>query len=126
MAEARSYVDGALKGKHSDARQFVDQFRTKRRRGELPHLINIAFHEDTNEININTDSGRARRPLIIVEAGTPLITEDHIHKLERGEMSFDDLISDGLIESVSYTHLRAHETDSYLVCRLLLEKKKKH
>src|SRR5680860_1841367 len=25
--------------------------------------------------------------------------------------------------SVSYTHLRAHETDSYLVCRLLLEKK---
>src|SRR5680860_1764065 len=30
-----------------------------------------------------------------------------------------------IFESVSYTHLRAHETDSYLVCRLLLEKKKK-
>ena len=28
------------------------------------------------------------------------------------------------IYAVSYTHLRAHETDSYLVCRLLLEKKK--
>ena len=27
------------------------------------------------------------------------------------------------IQPVSYTHLRAHETDSYLVCRLLLEKK---
>src|SRR5680860_55314 len=27
-------------------------------------------------------------------------------------------------DTVSYTHLRAHETDSYLVCRLLLEKKK--
>src|SRR5664279_6620152 len=27
------------------------------------------------------------------------------------------------MKSVSYTHLRAHETDSYLVCRLLLEKK---
>src|SRR5680860_1776957 len=26
------------------------------------------------------------------------------------------------ILAVSYTHLRAHETDSYLVCRLLLEK----
>ena len=26
---------------------------------------------------------------------------------------------------VSYTHLRAHETGAYLVCRLLLEKKKK-
>ena len=28
------------------------------------------------------------------------------------------------LNPVSYTHLRAHETDSYLVCRLLLEKKK--
>ena len=28
-----------------------------------------------------------------------------------------------LPSAVSYTHLRAHETDSYLVCRLLLEKK---
>ena len=31
----------------------------------------------------------------------------------------------GVLTPVSYTHLRAHETDSYLVCRLLLEKKKK-
>ena len=30
---------------------------------------------------------------------------------------------DGII-SVSYTHLRAHETEADLVCRLLLEKKK--
>ena len=29
-----------------------------------------------------------------------------------------------MLDSVSSTHLRAHETDSYLVCRLLLEKKK--
>src|SRR5678816_2222002 len=29
------------------------------------------------------------------------------------------------LASVSYTHLRAHETPEHLVCRLLLEKKKK-
>src|SRR5678816_4564673 len=29
------------------------------------------------------------------------------------------------IGPVSYTHLRAHETPEHLVCRLLLEKKKK-
>ena len=28
-------------------------------------------------------------------------------------------------QAVSYTHLRAHETPEHLVCRLLLEKKKK-
>ena len=31
----------------------------------------------------------------------------------------------GLVVPVSYTHLRAHETGAYLVCRLLLEKKNK-
>ena len=100
MTVARIYLDGALKGTHSNPKQFVDQFRTKRRRSELPHLINIAYHEDTNEININTDSGRARRPLIIVERGAPLITEEHILKLEQGEFSFDDLIENGLVEYI--------------------------
>ena len=41
------------------------------------------------------------------------------------EKSKDFRVSLHAILSVSYTHLRAHETDSYLVCRLLLEKKKK-
>ena len=30
-----------------------------------------------------------------------------------------------ILQAVSYTHLRAHETVLDLVCRLLLEKKKK-
>jgi len=33
--------------------------------------------------------------------------------------------ADSAIRAVSYTHLRAHETPEHLVCRLLLEKKKK-
>src|SRR5680860_805426 len=37
---------------------------------------------------------------------------------------WDRLIDITAPTPVSYTHLRAHETDSYLVCRLLLEKKK--
>src|SRR5660397_281585 len=37
---------------------------------------------------------------------------------------FDGIIKEGK-EPVSYTHLRAHETKANLVCRLLLEKKKK-
>eukprot|EP00658_Telonema_sp_P-2_P029912 TRINITY_DN22681_c0_g1_i2.p1 TRINITY_DN22681_c0_g1~~TRINITY_DN22681_c0_g1_i2.p1 ORF type:complete len:428 (-),score=112.39 TRINITY_DN22681_c0_g1_i2:40-1323(-) len=34
-------------------------------------------------------------------------------------------VKDDIFGSVSYTHLRAHETPEHLVCRLLLEKKKK-
>ena len=37
----------------------------------------------------------------------------------------DSTAATGQDYPVSYTHLRAHETPEHLVCRLLLEKKKK-
>ena len=42
--------------------------------------------------------------------------------LSKAELATAMPTSGGTYVSVSYTHLRAHETDSYLVCRLLLEK----
>ena len=48
---------------------------------------------------------------------------DHLVSEFKKEQNFD-LTQDSSAIPVSYTHLRAHETDSYLVCRLLLEKKK--
>ena len=60
---------------------------------------------------------------IAKQFGVPVIILcDTSHQIEREgaqTMVFDKGIA------VSYTHLRAHETDSYLVCRLLLEKKKR-
>ena len=50
----------------------------------------------------------------------------YIHKLE---YKYEDPVQLGehrlCIKPVSYTHLRAHETVLDLVCRLLLEKKKR-
>src|SRR5680860_1719217 len=61
----------------------------------------------------------------IVEDGAA-IEKDHLGHRRWVEHALPGEI-DAVIEAepVSYTHLRAHETDSYLVCRLLLEKKKK-
>ena len=51
-----------------------------------------------------------------------LITQpkQHAGKLVESEVTHHE----GCVLPVSYTHLRAHETLRYLVCRLLLEKKK--
>ena len=55
----------------------------------------------------------------------------YVHRTLREEQKNPDFVAAVLLGRhfsragpVSYTHLRAHETDSYLVCRLLLEKKK--
>src|SRR5678815_3065989 len=45
-----------------------------------------------------------------------------IHEID--EADGRTFIAMEMLEAVSYTHLRAHETPEHLVCRLLLEKKK--
>ncbi|MGF3495105.1 MAG: DNA-directed RNA polymerase subunit B [Methanothrix sp.] len=98
MAEARVFINGEIVGHHPEPEKLVAEIRRLRRSGVISNQINVAYYDRTNEIVINTDSGRARRPLIIVENGRPLVTEEDIRRLERGEATFDDLVLEGKIE----------------------------
>src|SRR5665647_705158 len=61
-----------------------------------------------------------------ISAARPKIADYPFSTLEPNlgvvELGDKTLVVTDIPGSVSYTHLRAHETDSYLVCRLLLEK----
>ena len=57
----------------------------------------------------------------------PQWDSEHVYTRDpKREMSLIYYANRSGLEPVSYTHLRAHETPEHLVCRLLLEKKKKH
>ncbi|MEM4021092.1 MAG: DNA-directed RNA polymerase subunit B, partial [Nitrososphaerota archaeon] len=94
------FVDGLLIGYHADGAKLVKSVRELRRRGEISHLVNVALYEypHLTEVWINTDEGRVRRPLIIVENGRPLLTAEHIKGLKEGTLRFRDLVSMGVIE----------------------------
>lgn len=98
MADARVFINGEIVGHHPEPEKLVAEIRRLRRSGAISNQINVAYYDRTNEIVINTDSGRARRPLIIVENGRPLVTEEDIRRLERGEATFEDLVREGKIE----------------------------
>ena len=54
--------------------------------------------------------------------------EETVEMIQDGKMPIKEYKwthGDARLTAVSYTHLRAHETVLDLVCRLLLEKKKK-
>ena len=109
-AGIRVYVNGEIVGHHIDPRTLLANLKRLRRAGSMSSQINVAFFEGTGEIFINTDSGRARRPLIIVEDGQPLVTEEHVQKIARNEMTFDDLVKIGAVE-----YLDAEEEENSLI-----------
>jgi DNA-directed RNA polymerase subunit B' len=100
MKKSRVFVNGALIGLVEDPKELVDRMKTMRRNGELSREINVSYKKYNGDVIIHTDRGRARRPLIVVKDGKPLISEDDIYRLEKGEIKFYDFIQRGLIESI--------------------------
>lgn len=60
--DARVYVNGEIVGYHDDPKTLIENLRRLRRSGSISSQTNVAYFEDTGEIFMNTDSGRARRP----------------------------------------------------------------
>ncbi|HJJ60094.1 MAG TPA: DNA-directed RNA polymerase subunit B, partial [Methanocorpusculum sp.] len=97
---ARVFVDGALIGKVDDGDKFTRHFRQMRRSGDVSTEVNISYKDYANEIIINTDRGRARRPLIVVENGVPAVTNEDIEKVKSGVYDFHSLVRQGKIEFI--------------------------
>jgi DNA-directed RNA polymerase subunit B' len=98
VKETNVFVNGRLIGTHPDHEALVAELRKRRRNGKISSQVNISFVDDTNEVIINTDAGRARRPLIVVAKGKPKITESEIEKIKTGKLSWEELIANGYIE----------------------------
>ncbi|MBU0457689.1 MAG: DNA-directed RNA polymerase subunit B [Nanoarchaeota archaeon] len=107
---AEIYLNSKYIGIVDDANRFVEDFKDLRRKGNLSEEINIYHDGTSNEVCIFSDEGRARRPLIIVKESKSLLTEKHLQQLENNEITWFDLIRQGVIE-----YLDASEEENALV-----------
>jgi DNA-directed RNA polymerase subunit B len=124
---SKVFVNGSFVGYSDDAEALSRSFRELRRSGVLSPEANIAYYQGEraelyDEVYVNCDAGRVRRPLIIVDEGQPKLTSDHIAKLKSGDLAWRDLIREGLVEyldaeeeentliALDYDHLTAEHT----------------
>ena len=104
------YVDERYFGTLENSKEFIKTLKEERRKQKIPSTINVAYDAEFDEVTIHTCPGRARRPLIIVENGEPLLTEEHLKKIKNNELNWDDLIEQGIIE-----YLDANEEENAFV-----------
>ena len=110
------FLNGRLVGIHAAPQVLVKTIRQKRRAGEIDHEVNIAYYEDTREVQVNSDAGRVRRPLIVVENGRSRLTDEHLRMIKDGEWTFVDLLRNGVVE-----FLDAEEEENTLIAMYVSE-----
>ncbi len=107
---ANVFLNGKFIGTHKNPDKLIKEIKEMRRNGSMPSEINVSYYNDEDSIFIFSDKGRARRPLIVVKNGKSLLTKEHIEKLKKNEIKWDDLVKEGVIE-----YLDAEEEENALI-----------
>ncbi len=92
------YLNGKYAGEVDSGEEFATKIREERRRGAFSHTGNVYYDSKIDAVYVETGSGRTRRPLIVVKDSRPQLTERHLSSLQKGEISWNDLIEQGVIE----------------------------
>lgn len=104
------YLNNKFIGTVENGSNFAQLVIDERRKNSLPSNVNIYYDTQSDEVKIECMRGRSRRPLIVVKEGEPLLNEKHLKQLEKGELGWNDLIEQGIIE-----YLDANEEENALV-----------
>lgn len=107
---AEIYLNSRYVGSVEDANSFVDNIITERRKSNVSSNVNVYYNPNNDEVHIESNRGRLRRPLIVVKDGQSMFTEKHQVQLEKNELTWDDLFDQGVIE-----YLDAAEEENALV-----------
>ena len=92
------FLDGRYLGRTDKPEELVEKVKEKRRLGLLSDQVNVCYYPHLDEIKILSDSGRVRRPAIVVKDGKSKLTDEIIEKIKKGEIGWGDLIKAGIIE----------------------------
>ncbi len=104
------YLNSKYIGTVENPANFVSDVKDIRRKGSISEEVSVYYDAEAQEVHLFSDEGRAQRPLIIVKEGKPLLTEKYLKQLEESEITWHDLIRQGVIE-----YLDAAEEENALV-----------
>ncbi|MFA4960627.1 MAG: DNA-directed RNA polymerase subunit B'' [Candidatus Pacearchaeota archaeon] len=105
------FYNGRFIGVVENAIEFVKQVKEARRNEKLPIEMSVKFEKFLDTIFLNSEEGRVMRPLIILDGGVSRLKKEHLDLIEKGDLTWEDLIKKGIIEYLD----ASEEDDCYIV-----------
>lgn len=104
------FINGKFIGNVDNCQSFVKSVIDERRKGVVDPNLNVNYNDKNDEVFVESNRGRVRRPLIVVKNGKSLLTEKHIMQLEKNEINWHNLVEKGIVE-----YLDASEEENALI-----------
>jgi len=109
--QGKVYFNGDLIGTHKAPKDLVAEIIQRRRKNMISNVVNVRYDGSLNDVIINSDPGRIRRPLLVVERNNKLkIKERDVEAVQQGKLDWGTLLEKGLIE-----YIDAEEEENCLI-----------
>jgi len=113
--KVKVFVNGAWVGISRDPIELYDLLKDKKCKGIINIYTSIVFDIRNKEIRICSDSGRITRPVLRVKDNKSFITADILRKLDRKELSWDDLVTDCKIDNALIEYIDPEEQNFSMI-----------
>lgn len=115
FGKVKVFVNGCWIGITDRPMELYHDMKEKKYRGIINIYTSVVFDYKMMEIRICNDAGRMTRPLLRVKDGKALITMDIIKRLEKGELSWNDLLTNCKLDTSVIEYIDPDEQNFAMV-----------
>ena len=113
--KVKVFVNGRWVGVTDSPIELFNDLKMKKSKGIINIYTSIVLNYKTKEIFITNEYGRLLRPLFKVRDNKLLITKEMIHKIESGELVWDDLLVSIKIEESVIEYVDPFEQSACMI-----------
>ena len=113
--KVKVFVNGAWVGISRDPIELFTVLKEKKCRGMINVYTSIVFDIRNKEIRVCSDAGRITRPVLRVKDNKSFISADLLRKLDRKELSWDDLVTDCKIGNAIIEYIDPEEQNFSMI-----------
>lgn len=113
--KAKVFINGSWQGISDEPVELYRSLKTMKYKGIINIYTSITFNYKTLEIRICNDGGRLTRPVLKVRNNKALINNDIIQKLSNKEISWNDLLTNCVIDESVIEYIDPEEQNLSMI-----------